>query len=284
MNAPLGLVCLLFAGLLAVPAPAQDTLPSAEKKAVAETVATNGAPAIKPDASAAASTSSVAAESPLLPALEKGAAGTNVDSQSKTNKAAGPDEIQVSFQGANIDMIVQWLAQTTGKSVVKHPQVQCQLTITSSKKVSTREAITLVYRALALEGFTAIESSNSILIVPEGKEPKMSPELLDASRKDIPEGRQRLVKIFSLSHIQAAELREKVRGDRNPFFETRGCRRTGEYAWPHTERASRRRSDAVETLAFVRRWPIVSAGDEFHARQLLTSGRRFFRWRQQFSV
>ena len=64
MNAPLGLVCLLFAGLLAVHAPAQDTLPSAEKKAVAETVATNGAPAIKPDASAAASTSSVAAESP----------------------------------------------------------------------------------------------------------------------------------------------------------------------------------------------------------------------------
>jgi general secretion pathway protein D len=212
MNAPLGLVCLLFAGLLAVPAPAQDTLPSAEKKAVAETIATNGAPAIKPDASAAASTSSVAAESPVLPALEKGAAGTNMDSQSKTNKAAGPDEIQVSFQGANIDMIVQWLAQTTGKSVVKHPQVQCQLTIMSSKKVSTREAINLVYRALALEGFTAVESSNSILIVPEGKEPKMNPELLDASRKDIPEGRQRLVKIFSLSHIQAAELREKVRG------------------------------------------------------------------------
>ena len=40
----------------------------------------------------------------------------------------------------------------------------------------------------------------------------MSPELLDPSRKDIPEGRQRLVKIFSLAHIQAAELREKVRG------------------------------------------------------------------------
>ena len=135
-----------------------------------------------------------------------------MDNQSKTNKAAGPDEIQVSFQGANIDMIAQWLAQTTGKSVVKNSQAQCQLTIMSSKKVSTREAINLVYRALALEGFTAVESSNSILIMPEGKEPKMNPELLDASRKDIPEGRQRLLKIFSLSHIQAAELREKVRG------------------------------------------------------------------------
>jgi general secretion pathway protein D len=212
MNAPLGLVCLLFAGLLAAPIPAQAAQPSVKRKATAEAATTNAAPEVKPEASAAASAPSVSAESPALPALEKGAAGTNVDSQSKTNKAAGPDEIQVSFQGANIDMIVQWLAQTTGKSVVKHPQVQCQLTITSSKKVSTREAITLVYRALALEGFTAVESSNAILIVPEGKEPKMNPELLDVARKDIPEGRQRLVKIFSLSHIQATELREKVRG------------------------------------------------------------------------
>src|SRR5664280_2193010 len=218
MNAPLKLICLLSAALLAAPAPAQDAQPSGEKTDVAGTArtnapaATNTVPAVKPDAGVPASTPSVTAESPTLPALEKGAAGTNVDSQSKTNKAAGSDEIQVSFQGANIDMIVQWLAQTTGKSVVKHPQVQCQLTITSSKKVSTREAINLVYRALSLEGFSAIESSNSILIVPEGKEPKMNPELLDPSRKDIPEGRQRLVKIFSLSHIQAAELREKVRG------------------------------------------------------------------------
>ena len=122
------------------------------------------------------------------------------------------EEIQLSFQMANVDMIVQWLAQTTGKSVIKHPRVQCQLTIVASKKVTPREAISLVYRALAMEGFTAIESSKSILIVPEGQEPKGSPELLDPSRTDIPEGRQRLVKIFPLQQIQATELREKVRG------------------------------------------------------------------------
>ena len=120
------------------------------------------------------------------------------------------DDVQLSFQGANIDMVVQWLAQTTGKTVVKHPQVQCQLTITSSKKVSQREAINIVYRALALEGFTAIETSKSILIVPEGKEPRMSPEVVDGSKKDIPEGRQRLTKVFSLTHVQAASLKDKV--------------------------------------------------------------------------
>ncbi len=132
---------------------------------------------------------------------------TNADG-SKTNLT---EDIQLSFQGANIDMIVQWLAQQTGKTVVKHPRVQCQLTITSSKKVSPRQAIVLVYRALALEGFTAIESSQSIMIVPEGSEPKMSPELTTASGKDLPVGRQKLVKVFSLKHIQAADLKERIR-------------------------------------------------------------------------
>jgi general secretion pathway protein D len=129
---------------------------------------------------------------------------------STNSTGTNADDVQLSFQGANIDMVVQWLAQTTGKTIVKHPQVQCQLTITSSKKVSQREAINTVYRALALEGFTAIETSRSILIVPEGKEPRMSPEVVDSSKKELPEGRQRLTKVFSLTHVQAASLKDKV--------------------------------------------------------------------------
>ena len=121
------------------------------------------------------------------------------------------EDLQLSFQGANIEMVVQWLAKATGKSVVKHPRVQCQLTIVSSKKLNHREAINLVYRALALEGFTTIETSKAIMVVPEGQEPKMSPEFLDNSRTEMPEGRQRLVKIFQLKNSQAAELREKIR-------------------------------------------------------------------------
>ena len=126
------------------------------------------------------------------------------------DKTNATDEIQLSFQGANIDMIVQWLAQTTGKSVMKHPQVQCQLTINSSKKISQREAINLVYRALAMEGYSAIEFGKSILIVPEGKEPRMSPELLGSSQTNVPDGRQRLVKVFSLKYIQASDLKERI--------------------------------------------------------------------------
>jgi len=210
-------LCLLAAALGWPPGrlDAQNAEPAPGRPDAAPTATTNAPASAAPaDSPAAPAGAPGAAPSPTPQAPAPGAPATSPDAtpaagQAKTNTT---DEIQISFQGANIDMIVQWLAQTTGKTVIKHPQVQCQLTIMSSKKVTIREAITLVYRALSLEGFTAVESSNSIMIVPEGKEPKMNPELLDASRKDIPEGRQRLVKIFPLAHIPAAELREKVRG------------------------------------------------------------------------
>jgi type II secretion system protein D len=140
---------------------------------------------------------------PWIPSAPLATGGTNQVGDD-TNK------IQLSFQGANIDMIVQWLSQTTGKSVIKHPQVQCQLTITSSKKMTKREAINLVYSALALEGFSAIEFNDSILIVPQDKEPRMSPELLGNSQTNVPEGRQRLVKVFLLKYIQASDLKDRI--------------------------------------------------------------------------
>ena len=127
-----------------------------------------------------------------------------------TDTTISTNDMQLSFQGANIDLIVQWLAKATGKSVVKHPRVQCQLTIVGSRKLSPREAIALVYRALALEGFAAVESSNSILIVPEGTETKMNADVA-ISRTDAPEGRERLLKIFTLRNISPTELKEKIK-------------------------------------------------------------------------
>lgn len=120
--------------------------------------------------------------------------------------------IQVSFQGANVDMIVQWLSEKTGKSVIKHPQVNCQLTIVSSRKVTQREAINLIYQALSLEGFSAVESEQAIFIVPGDKEPRLNPLLLDAGQTNIPAGRQRIMKIFPLNYLRAGELRDKLRG------------------------------------------------------------------------
>ena len=162
-----------------------------------------GGPPSGSDNSSSSSDSSGKDNGPWIPSAP-------LSSGSSTNASGDTNLIQLSFQGANIDMVVQWLSQTTGKSVLKHPQVQCQLTITSSKKVTQREAINLVYRALALEGYSAIEFSDSILIVPQDKEPRMSPELLGGSQTNVPEGRQRLVKVFDLKHVKAADVKDRI--------------------------------------------------------------------------
>jgi len=149
------------------------------------------------------------------PVATNAPAGTNAPTGTNTvagtNAPSGTnDGITVSFQGANVDMIAQWLAQTTGKNVVKHPRVQCQVTIMGGRKMPMRDALNLVYRALAVEGNTVTETSKSIIITPEGSEPKMSPELLSAG--EVPEGKQRLVKVFALQHVQAADLKDKLKG------------------------------------------------------------------------
>jgi len=165
----------------------------------------NNPPGVNSDNSSSPADSGKKDSGPWIPSAPL--AGSSTNQPGGTNS---PDLIQLSFQGANIDMVVQWLSQTTGKSVLKHPQVQCQLTITSSRKVSQREAINLVYRALALEGFSAIEFADSILIVPQDKEPRMSPELLSGSQTNVPEGRQRLVKVFDLKHLKASDVKDRI--------------------------------------------------------------------------
>lgn len=146
------------------------------------------------------------------PSAKPNAAGPSPENTDTKGQEEEDDKVQVSFKGANIDMIIQWLAETTGKSVVKHPRVQCKLTIVSSKKLPKREAMNLVFRGLAMEGFAIIESRDSILIVPEGEEPKVSPTMVEPEAREIPEGRQRMVKVFNLEHVQASELSEQVKG------------------------------------------------------------------------
>ena len=205
----LGLISTLLVWNSSSTATAQAARTDAETKDQARRQA-NLPDAPKPDPAAPGAQPVLAADAqaPQIP----GPVALSPNVQAPEGEPLSPtDEIQLSFQGANIDMVIQWLAKTTGKSVVKHPKVQCQLTIVSSRKLKVRQAVSLVYGALGLEGFNAIETANSILIVPEGQELKLSPELVHAVRTEIPEGRQRVVKIFPLKHLQAGELKDKIR-------------------------------------------------------------------------
>ncbi len=186
-------------------APGADPAPAAP-------AATNSA------ARAATDTNSPASAAASTNAPGTAAASTNAPDGSTNAPAEEPkklptDLISLSFQNMQIDQVLQWLSENTGKSVVKHPSAHCQVTIVGTKKITRQEAVTMVYRALGMEGFAAIETPTSILIVPSDQELKMnlSPELMGAAATAVPGGRQRLVKVFPLLHLPAADLTEKVK-------------------------------------------------------------------------
>lgn len=177
--------------------------------ASAPSASTNATPvATAVDTNAPAATANTNTPPPNVAGAVPNQPGAATPTAAAPTKMEGDDN-QLSFQNANIDMVAQWLAKATGKSVVKHPRVQCQLTIISSKGLTPREAIDLVYRALSLEGFTAVETSKSILIVPEGSEPKSTPEFADSDK--LPEGRQKLVRIFTLKNVSPGDVQQKIR-------------------------------------------------------------------------
>ncbi|HEY3864429.1 MAG TPA: secretin N-terminal domain-containing protein [Verrucomicrobiae bacterium] len=169
----------------------------------------DAAPAPAAPAPAPAATNSTATNAAATNASTNAPAGATNVVEAKKLPA---DLIEVSFQNMQIDQLLNWLSENTGKSVVKHPQVHCQVTIVSTKKVTRRDAVTMVYRALGMEGFTAIESADSILIVPADQESKMnlSPEMAGATNA-VPGGRERWVKVFTLQHLPAADVTEKVK-------------------------------------------------------------------------
>ncbi len=126
-----------------------------------------------------------------------------------TTEADSPrEEIQLSFDGVGVQFVVTWLAEMTGKSIVKHKDVDCQLTIVSPNQLPVKEALRLVYRALALEGFSVIENHADILLVPSEEAKKMSPHFVGDGEL---EGHQIVLKIFRLQNASPAKVKDTLR-------------------------------------------------------------------------
>ena len=130
-------------------------------------------------------------------------------SEESTDEEPEEEMIQLSFQGADINNVTQWLAEKTKKSVIKHPQVNCQLTIINPSELPVSEALELVYSALMLEGYQAIERSRSIYLVPKGQAGNLGLELATDTEGD---RRRRVMKVYDLKYAQAWELDDKLEG------------------------------------------------------------------------
>ncbi len=75
--------------------------------------------------------------------------------------------LTLNMRGADIQAVIQWLADATGRTIVVDPRVRGEVTILARDPVSVGEAYQIVTSALQIYGFAAIERDGVVQIVPQ---------------------------------------------------------------------------------------------------------------------
>jgi len=135
-------------------------------------------------------------------------------------KLDGQQLISFSFDGADIDDVIKFLAEASGKIIYKHPEVQTKVTIVSMAKVTVADAFRVLAGLLSVKGYTMSVQDDEVRIMPAkaarlqagarvqtGKEPEK-----------IPPGKEIITQIMQIEYVDAVKLKE----DLAPLFPGQG--------------------------------------------------------------
>ena len=100
--------------------------------------------------------------------------------EAKTPEAAekAPDKVALNLNKVNIDKLVKFLSELTGKTVMKHKNAKAEITIVSHEEVPRQEAIRMICEALRLEKVAVVDRDNIIWLIPQDLLPLMDIEFV----------------------------------------------------------------------------------------------------------
>ncbi|MBB3169771.1 type II secretion system secretin GspD [Simiduia aestuariiviva] len=97
-------------------------------------------------------------------------------------EAAGP-VYTVNFKDADIQEVVKYVADTTGKTFIVDPAVKGRIKVISSKQMDAEELYNLFLAVLDVHGFAAIESGNVTRIVSSKEARSLPLEVKDSAKR-----------------------------------------------------------------------------------------------------
>jgi len=124
--------------------------------------------------------------------------------------------ISFSFQQADIDDILRFLADTSGKLVFKDSSVAMSLTIKNQSRIKVSEAIKLIQTILSLKGFSLVETEEALIVTSTDAAKRGDTRVTVG--KDItliPRGSEVITHIFPLQNVDAVKLRQELQ----PIFQ-----------------------------------------------------------------
>ena len=114
------------------------------------------------------------------------------------------ENVTLQFKGADIQAVINSVAEITGKNFIVDPRVKGKVTVISSRPMNTKEIYQVFLTILDVHGYAAVPSGKVIKILPDA----------DAKHSGIPastdekleEGDESITRVVEVQHVAAAQL------------------------------------------------------------------------------
>ncbi len=136
----------------------------------------------------------------IAPAL--GQTAQEVEKSAQEQKKAG--RVSLNFQNADIQTVVKFMSELTGKNIIVDPNVKGSITVSSSRPVSVGEAWDIFVLALSLQGYGVVQDGAFTRIVPIQQ---ATPKVVDRKK---PLRGELAIYVHRAEHTLAQQLQQAI--------------------------------------------------------------------------
>jgi general secretion pathway protein D len=116
--------------------------------------------------------------------------------------------ITMDFQDADLNVVIKFIGELTGKNFLVSDQVRGKVTIISPKKITVREAYKVFESLLEMNGFTAVPGDDAIKIIPSAVARQSGLEIREGKEATaVPPEDRMITQIIPLENASADDVR-----------------------------------------------------------------------------
>ena len=116
--------------------------------------------------------------------------------------------ITMDFQDADLNVVIKFMGELTGKNFLVSDQVRGKVTVISPRKITVREAYKVFESVLGMNGYTAVQADDAIKIIPSAVARQSGLEIREGKEaKDVPPEDRMITQVIPLEHATADEVR-----------------------------------------------------------------------------
>ena len=115
--------------------------------------------------------------------------------------AAVPRSVTMNFKGAEIEAVVQFISELTGKNFILDEKVRGKVTVISPGKITPDEAYEVFQAILHVKGFTIVPAANNVYKIVATREAKQTN--IETVEGEVAPGDRFVTRILPLKHVAA---------------------------------------------------------------------------------